>query len=174
MNRHRPKGLSLIEAIISIGIIFTGLVGAMSLIIFSFRNSANAVNKVIAVNLAQEAVEVAINMRDSNDLADDPYDTGMVGDGTAILVFDELNNIWSFDFDPNSINDDAARLYSDEGLYKQSGSQGGELTIFRRLIQFDASTPGQLTVTATVRWPEQNGVKEVQAQRTLYNWRSAI
>jgi hypothetical protein len=171
------KGQGLIETIVAVAIMVTGIVGAISLVNFSLRGASGAMNQLIALNLSWEAVEAAVNIRDSNFLAGDTFSIGLDGSGdtTAIAEFDETANIWFFDFSAaDSISDPATVLYLQNGLYKQVGtSPGGTATNFRRLVTLDTtSISGAVQVISTVQWVERGNEKEVVTERILYDWRS--
>jgi len=167
------KGQGLLETTVAIGVVVTALVGSVTLVAFSLRSTTSTINRLIAQNLAWEAIEVAVNIRDSNFLAGDPYDTVLTGgDTTAIFTFNESTNIWSVDFAPNALTDPATVLYREGGLYRQaSTTPSGTATQFRRLVELDNISPEQIAVTSTVQWTEGGNTFEVQAFRSLFDWR---
>ena len=69
-GRHVPcsvkDGFSLIEIIVAIGIVSVGIISIISLFSVSLKNEIRSKNKVIAVYLAQEALEVVRWQRDTN------------------------------------------------------------------------------------------------------------
>lgn len=171
------KGLSLLELIIAIGVVVTGIIGAISLVNFSLRAATSVTNRLIALNLSWEAIEVAVNIRDSNFLAENSYDTGLNGGGddTAIAVFDENSNLWGMDFTAaSSFSDDSTILYREGGLYRQaSPAPSGSPTQFRRLVILDtASIVGAVRVVSSVQWTERGNTQVVSVERLLYDWRS--
>lgn len=167
------KGQGLLETTVAVGVVVTALVGSITLVAFSLRSTTSTINRLIAQNLAWEAIEVAVNIRDSNYLAGDPFDTVLTGaDTTAIFTFDETSNIWSINFTPNSLADASTVLYREGGLYRQAiTTPSGTPTQFRRLVQLDNSSPEQIVITSTVQWTEGTNTFEVEAFRTLYDWR---
>ena len=54
------------ELIVVIAIILTSLVGLISLLSYSINGISPGKNKIIAINLAQEGLEVVRNIRDNN------------------------------------------------------------------------------------------------------------
>lgn len=163
----------MIETIVALGVIVTGMVGAISLVAFSLRASGTSLSRLVALNLTWEGIEVVQNIRDSNYLSGDPFNTGLDGGGdqTAIAVFDPLTG-WSFDFAPNTLSDDTTILYQQGGLYTQSTlAITGTPTPYRRLLILDNSTADQVRVLSTVQWTEGSTVRQVQAERIFYNWR---
>ncbi len=169
----QQKGQGLLETTVAVGVVVTALVGSITLVAFSLRSTTSTINRLIAQNLAWEAIEVAVNLRDSNYLAGDPYDTVLTGgDTTAIFTFNESSNIWSVNFSPNALTDPATVLYREGGLYRQAiPAPSGSATQFRRLVELDSASPEQIIITSTVQWVEGQNTFEVQAFRTLYDWR---
>ncbi len=166
-------GQSLIETTVALGVILTGLAGAITLISYSLRSSTASLNRMVALNLAWEGVEAAVNVRDSNYLAGSAYDNGLNagGDQTAIAVFDPLAG-WSFDFAPNAFADDTTVLYQQGGLYRQATvPPAGTASVFRRLLIIDPSVPDQIRVLSTVQWRDGSATRQVRAERILYDWR---
>jgi hypothetical protein len=66
----KSPGQTLIETIVGIGLLTTGIIGGMALSIFSLGASDYSLKQIVATNLAREGVELVRNMRDSNWLKD--------------------------------------------------------------------------------------------------------
>src|SRR3989338_7544584 len=64
-NSSRMCGQGLLEAVIALGIIITGLVAALTLAIGSLSGAGASESRIIAVNLAREGMEITRNRRDS-------------------------------------------------------------------------------------------------------------
>lgn len=64
------KGQTLIETVIAIFILISGITAALGLAIFAFTSSQNIASQMIAVGIAREGIEVVKNMRDTNWLQD--------------------------------------------------------------------------------------------------------
>jgi hypothetical protein len=120
------KAQGLIETIIAIGIIITGLSSAMSLIVQNKIATEEAEDRLIATNLAREGVEIVRNIRDTNWLScemsgfvpncnDWDQDLYSGNDVIAVPVFNPLYNSWIIDFAPDSIQHDYARIWRKNG-----------------------------------------------------------
>jgi hypothetical protein len=70
-NKKNQNGQSLLETIVAIFLLTTGLTTGLGLAIYAFSNSEISLNQIIATNLASEGVDVVRAMRDSNWLASD-------------------------------------------------------------------------------------------------------
>lgn len=150
------KAQGLIETIISIGIIITGLASAMSLIVQNKIATEEAEERLIATNLAREGVEIVRNIRDTNWLSCEisegvlncnNWDQGLSSgnDVIAVPVFNPLDNSWVIDFAPDSISHDYARIWrknagTSEFIDTQFNSNestpaDSALTNFRRILE---------------------------------------
>jgi hypothetical protein len=63
-------GQTLIETIVGLGLLTTGIIGGMSLAVYALGASDYSLKQIVATNLAREGVEVVRNMRDTNWLQD--------------------------------------------------------------------------------------------------------
>jgi len=77
--RRASKGQTLIETIVAIGLLTTGVVGGLSLAIYTLGASDVTIKQIIATNLAREGIEVIRQRRDTNWL------TGTLADCSAIM-----------------------------------------------------------------------------------------
>jgi type II secretory pathway pseudopilin PulG len=60
------SGQTLIETVIAIFILVSGITAAVGLAIYAFSSSQNVTKQIIAVGLAREGIEAVKNMRDTN------------------------------------------------------------------------------------------------------------
>jgi len=152
------KGVTLLEAIVAIFVITTGLVSALVLIYSSIFGAGQSKNELLASNLAREAAEVIRAKRDSNWLViesgtgDIDWDDGLYGgmdnkEYRAIINFnDDPEDAdfmqWTISYDAYDVatSDETKVYYYDpegEGyrVYNQyTANPIGTETIFRRLI----------------------------------------
>ncbi len=194
-NLKSETGQSLVEMIIAIAIILTGLIGAIALTISNLSGSAEAGTMVVATNLAKEGIEVARNIRDANWLKNLAWDNGLSSgaDYTAIAVFNPATKQWGLDFLPNSISDAAAKLYlSADNLYLQNSTPPvGNQTIYSRILTFgqicfNTSTKTEtvsdspcgggenkigIRIKADVAWILSGKSRSLTVEDKIYNWR---
>lgn len=88
------KGISLIEILIVVAIILITLTSLLGVAVFSLKLSTLVKNTTIAVNLAQEAVEVTRSIRDS--------DWNKITNGNHGLT--NIGGYWDFAGTENIIN----------------------------------------------------------------------
>ena len=74
---QRLRGQTLIELLITVSVVTTGLFAASALVFSNLQLSDRDADEVVAVNLAREGIELAKEMRDSNWLAGAPFDQGL-------------------------------------------------------------------------------------------------
>jgi Tfp pilus assembly protein PilV len=189
------SGQSLIEMIIAIAIILTGLIGALALTISNLSGLQESSTRVVASNLAREGIDAARNVRDTNWLKNLVWDTGLFSgsDFTAIAVFNPTSNSWQLNFNPNSVSDAAAKLYRQtSNLYIQDvAPPGGTETLYSRLITLDpicfnsttkvetisggscgaGETKTGIRVKSEVAWTESGRPHLITLENRLYNWK---
>ncbi len=69
------SGQTLIETVIGIFILVTGIAAAVGLAVFALAGSQSAARQIVAIGLAREGVEAVKNMRDTNWLKQTAIDT---------------------------------------------------------------------------------------------------
>lgn len=108
------KGQTLIETIIAIFILTTGLSSGLALAIFAFGSASDITEKVAATGLAREGTEAVRRMRDSNWLSgaigdcgggQQCYTTWLTGGAYPITgAFGEPGRSYRLDFNPLAQN----------------------------------------------------------------------
>lgn len=160
-NSSARKGFTLIETMVALSILLISVVGPMSLIGNSLHNIYFARDQMVAINLAQEGVEVVRQMRDSNLLAGvpTPWDTGL-GDG------DYLVDAPSLSLTPAGLD---RKIYQDAttGFYHQ-GSVFTTATQFSRTVTISVGTD-ERKVTSIVTWNTGNEAGAITVTEYLFN-----
>jgi len=143
---HDQRGQTLIELMAAIFVITTGLLGVLGLTTANVRSETMAVTRLTAFNLAREGVELARNMRDSNWLSDQAWNTGLIEGGVrrcAVINISLTTSPFQLFGDiaacPDQF-DSAYRVFLDSGLYTQymgSASAGAVPTQYYRRILLD-------------------------------------
>ena len=163
------QGFTLIEVIISIAVILTAIVGLIGLSSFSVSSLGIVKSKVIAVNLAQEGIEIVRNMRDSNWLI---Y-RDQIDQGQSQLWLTGLNpGTYRVQYDSASLtaNPDNPPLYKNSYGFYQYSPTGGTLTPFRRTITLQNISADEIRVTSQVTWSEKGRSNTITVEDHLYNW----
>jgi Tfp pilus assembly protein PilV len=171
------RGFTLMEAIVAIFVIITGIVGVMTLITFTITSAQISKDKLIAAYLAQEGIEIVRNIRDTNWLEQytnpNPWDEGLsVAECSGTC--DEAINGCRVDYTYSEQPDPSLPAYT--GQYLNIDGNGyysylaGTQTKFKRKIVI---TPGVdiLEVCSRVEWEEKGRIHQVTVKEILYNWK---
>lgn len=187
------RGFTLIEVMVAVAVLSLGLMGAANLITFNISNSAKAINKTIATNLAQEGIELVRNIRDTNFLQ---VSNGAPGASWDDDLVQGLGNIRQLKFfcgglnnqninpAPNNIDicaaacrvyaytkiSDGSKCYSDD-FGVQAGYDSPIQSDFYRLIIVDKLDADSIEITADIKWIERGNARYLTVQEILYNWR---
>lgn len=161
--RNKKEGIAIVEVMVSIGIIVTGLAGVLGLISFALSSSRISSNRIVAANLSQEGIELARSIRDTNWRNGLAWNAGLV-DGN-----------WQVQFDSASLSgytgfplkfDSASRFYRyDTGVD----------TIFKRMIIISDNPDGDpltkdMKVKVEVSWQEGGRNYLTALEDRLYDW----
>ncbi|MCX6785803.1 MAG: hypothetical protein NTZ18_03050 [Candidatus Komeilibacteria bacterium] len=130
-------GQTLLEVIIALAVITTGVVSSLSLTSYNLTTVFSSETRLIAANLAREGIEAARQLRDSNWLAGNPWNQGIVDAGKYRLTvnFDPSANAWTTQSQAVDIGACAnCQLYlAGSGVYSHNAA-GNTATAYKRLI----------------------------------------
>lgn len=157
----RQDAFTLLEVLIAVFLITIGMLGIFALIwqISFFTSSSFA--ELTAVYLLQEGFELVRNIRDSNWLADAPWDFALTDCETGCGL-DYQDNIP----DPGL----AGTFLKFDGQFFNYDS--GENTKFKRKIFISENLEqSYLEVQTEVSWLEKTKEQKISATEKLYNWR---
>jgi type II secretory pathway pseudopilin PulG len=172
----KQSGFTILETIISLGIVMIGMIGVASLSRQNISAQNSNRNFLLASVLAQEAVELVRNQRDTNQRnATDNWKTGdsafsnsdIIQDGTYVIQYN--GNIK----DTDNIDDTETVLYLDlvDNYYVHESGGGNIETPFRRLIEVTEDVGGDfISLVVTVKWNERGSNHEYQVDARLYDW----
>lgn len=145
----KAKGQTIIEVLVALAVVSIGLFASAGLVFGNLSLVERDTDRVVATNLAREAIEIAKQIRDSNWLSNQAFDVGLVnaitpGDYTATLIWDGVVAKPSFEFTANAISDANAQIVlstaaTPNGLYVNQNTAppiGGSATPFKRLTTF--------------------------------------
>ena len=188
------------ELLLAMFVISVGLFSAVTLVYSNLALVDRDTDEVVVVNMAREGVELAKEARDSNWLAGDVFDAGLLNgtDYTASPVWDGVVATPSFDFTPTTVTDaDAAVVQlvapsSAVGFFANANATQnvtGSSTGFRRLLTFHpicndqsilndgtscaamGNTKVGIRVESHIQWTRKGNVKDFTMYSDLYDWR---
>lgn len=158
--RNNQKGFTLVESMIAVGLLVTGVVGVLTLVSRSIGFSGLAFNRLTAANLAQEGIEVVRNIRDTNWINGLAWDNGLA-DGDYQLDYSSKP--------PLAAYDPAQTLSLDDNGYFNYAI--GKATVYQRKITIKHMGADQIQVKATVSWIGRGGGNfETIVEDRLFNW----
>lgn len=168
------KGQGLLEIIVAIGVLSTGVISATTLMTSSLNSVKEIEARFIGTNLAREGIEIVRAIRDSNWLQSRKFDEFLEGgafDYTGIAYFDPAAGNWSIDFGADSLTDDESIMLREaNGLLRQApASLGADLppSVYRRLITLNAICDDGSVLSSGAACPAQKiGIEA----RTLVSW----
>lgn len=167
--KRQSAGFTMIELIIALAILSFGIVGVYEAISPLFSATYNTSNKLIAVNLAQEGMEIARNIRDNNfiESAGNPsilWSRGLSGCELGCRL----------DYKTTSANQLQPYLPAEflkinaDGFY---GYDSGDNTIFKRKITASLESGTDiLRVSSLVEWSFNGKPFSYEATAYLHNW----
>ena len=153
----------------AVAIISFGLLGVLAVTRRSLHLQPIAKNRIVAINLAQEGIEVIRNMRDTNWLKGNDWRLG-IGEGLELggkkvgcVNYDSSSLITPCSGRGLSINDNGIFIHSSEPN-----------TPFSRTItidyQLDQEGIGYLSVSSAVEWQVREKQNLIEAKEHLYDW----
>ena len=192
-TKDPPKnGFTLLETIVALSVILAAVVGPVTLITRGILNFGFSKNKLIALNLAQEGLELVREVRENNIICDglngpaswdwfkDPSGGGPINSGDFEM---DPTQIVTIDCGASSIATPRVSLFTDSKLYLDPANGiysygGAPNTIFARKITIekppaDGAIPAndQRDIVSTVSWTERGIAREINLRERLYNWR---
>lgn len=155
----KQEGFTLIESMIAIGLIVTGVVGILTLINRSLGFSGLAYDRLVAANLAQEGVEVVRNIRDTNWIKQRPWNNGL-GMGTYQVDYSS-QALQSYTNQPLLID-------GETGLFNYAA---GNTTSYFRKVELTPISSDEIQVQITVSWTGRGGGQfNTVVEDHLFNW----
>jgi type II secretory pathway pseudopilin PulG len=162
-NSLLKSGFSLVEVLAVLFVVSMGLIGILSLIVQSVQVRYINKNAMIAYQLAQEGVELARHVRDTNWRQGESWLFGM---GTGQYCIDYENIV------PITTSGQGCRLYLDlNGFYDHTQESGDISTDFFRKIEVNAIATTSAQIISAISWQDHGQNYSYRLETTLYDWR---
>jgi len=162
----KKAGFTLLEVIVAIFVVNVALLALLSLMSYTSINSRTSANRLIALNLAQEGIEIVRNYRDAASNWTSWFSSAQTGDYRAKIALTSPYN-WILERNPATFQ---LRYNSALGLYHHQ-ENGDPLSIFSRRIRIEAVSANQKKVIATVSWTNYGKNYSIVVENWLYKWR---
>jgi len=167
-KNNGQAGFTIIETIIAILIILTGVVGAYSIITNLTSFGTISPTRFTAVYLAKEGIEIVRNIRDTNWLGGQAWNKGLVQSSAACNPADE--NACIIAWDGGALQATGGTVpplkIDSSGHYNYIS---GTTTVFRRKIKI-ISVSGYLEVTVKINWTDHGKSYSLSTAERLYPW----
>ena len=162
----QQKGFTLIETLVAITIILTAIAGPLTIASQGLRAARISRDRIVAIYLAQEAIEYIRTVRDSNVLRDETnWLEGLdacMGQNCTIDV--PAGNVAICD------GGDCDALHYDDniGLY---GYTSGDDSIYTRSIRINELVSGrEAALNVRVTWRDGLANRDVTVNENIFNW----
>jgi prepilin-type N-terminal cleavage/methylation domain-containing protein len=170
-NPKQHNGFTLLEIIVSLFIVTIGMGGVFIIIERSFIIMSISESRLVAANLAQEGIEVVRNIRDTNWLEAQGWDSGL-GEGDYQVQYDDAETDIVFCALPCGYDDMVFLNIDEDGFYSYKDSGTYTTTKFKRRVIISDKTADNMKITVDVIWKERGGVEyNYTAYHWLYDWK---
>lgn len=167
------KGFTLLETLVAIAILLIAVVGPMSAIGGSLSQIGTARDQMIALNLAQDGIEVVRQKRDSNMLACwGSFTSPCTTWGADLAEGDYIIN--TMNASPLILCSDCTAvkklvLQNATGWYYQDIISGDTETKFSRVVNItDVPSSAEKMITSTVTWSVGGVTKTVEVKESIF------
>lgn len=193
------KGYTILETLIAIAVIVTGVFSILTLTVSSLSTTGSALDYLVAANLAREGAELVRNQRDTNWYKNNNFDDGLTDlvHYAAVVDYNDVDLSYDVDFTFVVDNIDVAgcRLYNSNGVYTRDV---GVATKYYRLIYLNSicqdlsanpiipasesvkssgvdcgsgETKIGIDIISKVKWMDNEEEKTVTLNSRIYDWR---
>lgn len=168
----------MLETVVALGVLVTGIASVFSLSLQAIANSSVSKNKLVAINLAQEGIELVRQIRDTNEIQGIAWDTGFSSAGCGTGYETDASGSGIPTLAPYGAGH-YLKYPDDKGLYSYSGTAD---TIFKREIiiekppcagwpRGDVPDDKEVHIVSKVTWNEKTVAKSVKLEEVLYDWK---
>lgn len=171
-------GFTLLETLVALALIIGAMIGPFTLATSGIFNAKAVKNKLTALNLAQEGLEIIREMRDTNFLAGESNWRGLpncdIAHPKCTVLASGIYNLDAIDDKPGAaLEIGITPLQFDDagGFYVKRG--GTAETPFTRSVEIRdiGGNPDQMRVISKVEWNESGRTRSVKLEEVLYNWK---
>ncbi len=157
------RGVTIMETIVSLGILTVGIVASLALMVGSISFSQSSEDSIVVVNLAREGVEVVKTIRDV-----DGFDS--VSTGARITSVDLDTGDLSLDVADSSEIENCVNCSLDiyDGRYLHNLS--GEDTNYKRMVTITQESLNLKRVVSEVYWTERGREHTFKLETEITNW----
>jgi len=157
------KGVTLIETIVALSILTTGIISALALITNSIVYSQNSEQYIIVVNLSREGLEIARSIRELQGFE-------ALSSGAKLANINYINgNLELISADNTNIkncNNCFLDFYNGRYLHNSPGSA----TVFKRLLTITTIGASEKNIVSQIYWTERGREHYFVLEENLTDW----
>jgi len=158
VKKNLEQGQIMVEAMVALSVITIAVMGMFTLTSRSISLNRVTADRYVAVNLANEGVELVKNLIDRNIMIDGPWNDilGFNGTGSYEIDYNDLSL--------SEINGDENYLYfnpDSSGYYR-----------FKRIITITNNSPEHIEVISKVYWTSRGGIYDFSVKDDFYDLKS--
>jgi Tfp pilus assembly protein PilV len=161
------KSFTLIETIVAIFILTTGILALSSLISYFISTSSISSQRLVAAYLAQEGIEIVRNIRDSAYISGDASNWNNV---TSTCSAGCSNFDYRSSKIPDNENCSGKNFLNLVGNFYQC-SDFSPIQLQRTVTTTQIFNPNGVKVKVEVTWRERGRLHSLKAEENFYNWR---
>ncbi|MGB9680585.1 MAG: prepilin-type N-terminal cleavage/methylation domain-containing protein [Minisyncoccia bacterium] len=163
------KGFTLVEALIAISILIIGILSGFILVTRALYNVSVIQDRLSAVFLAQEGIELVRNIRDTN------FIKILNNKGTISWREGLSDGCYLIDTSmPLTLKPIACNNENDYLTYNQDLNlylyNNGSNTSFYRQIKIETISDDEIRVISFIKWKTRNMIFDLTVEDHLYNW----
>lgn len=155
----KQSGFSLVETLVALAVLLVAVVGPISIIGDSLHKIYYAKDEMIAINLAQEGIEIVRQIRDSNMLGGAAWGQGL-GQGTYVADAFNLSLISCAD----------TKVYQDANGYRQRCVADTDTQFTSRTIVITDINTTEKKITSMVTWKTGGDNGTVTVSENIFKW----
>ncbi|MBI2055632.1 MAG: hypothetical protein HYT42_01940 [Candidatus Sungbacteria bacterium] len=167
------EGFTLVETIIALFLIVSALAGPFTLATRGIFSAKFSKNKLVALNLAQEGLEIIRQMRDTNIL--NGADWRGLGSCTApctVLANGDYNVDAIHDQPGVVLSQNISPLLFQDGFYDRQSGETRQPSFTRTVrVCSGGCADGEMQITSEVTWQEGGMQRRVTIEEKLYDWK---
>lgn len=173
-NCKNQAGVTLVETIVSLGILTMGIISALALITSSIVYSQTTEQKIVVVNLARESLEILRSIRAYYDITEQEKGFNLLAAGNYITQI----NYATGDLELIAVDSQGGlkychncilKLYDGRYLHNAPLAESGN-TIFKRMVSITDVSANEKKVVSQVYWMERGREHTFILEENLTNW----
>jgi Tfp pilus assembly protein PilV len=170
-NISGNSGQMMVEAMVALSVITVGILGVFTLTSRSIAYNRIAADRYVAVNLANEGIELTKNLIDRNIMTNNSWNYLPCNSGA------DCSASGNYEIDYNdagltSLNSTGRYLYfskNGSGYYRYVEGSEQANTQFKRIITIDNKTPRHIKATSKVTWSSRGSSYNFSVEDDFYD-----